>query len=84
MTVEARILAAAHVFDARTSTRSYRAAVTQSEAFAGLRNEIDRFGADVVEALIGAIEQRGEVHGSPDDQASAEVERLVRERAIRA
>jgi hypothetical protein len=37
-----------------------------------------------VGALIAAIEEEGEVYGSPDDESAAEVERLVRERAIRA
>ncbi len=81
---EARILAAADAFDAMTSTRSYRDAVPQSEAFAQLRSGADRFGDAVVEALIGAIEASGEVYGSPEDDESAEVERLVRERAQRA
>ena len=40
--LEARILAAADVFDARTSTRSYRSAITQTEAFAGLLGQADR------------------------------------------
>jgi HD-GYP domain-containing protein (c-di-GMP phosphodiesterase class II) len=84
VTPETGILAAAHVFDARTSTRSYRAAVTQAEAFAGLRADAARFGPGVVDALTTAIERRGEVYGSPEERVSAEVERLVRERAVRA
>lgn len=82
--LEARILAAADTFDGMTSTRSYRAAVTQAKAFAVLRDDAERFGPEVVEALIGAIERRNEVYGSPDEESAAEVERLVRERAIRA
>ena len=82
--LEARILAAADVFDARTSTRSYRSAVTQAEAFAGLHDQADRFGTDVVEAFVSAVERRGEVYGSPDDESTARVEQLVRDRAIRA
>lgn len=82
--LEARILAAADVFDSMTSTRSYREAVTQVEAFAILRQNRDRYGPEVVEALISAIERRHEAYGSPDEASSAEVERLVRERAIRA
>jgi hypothetical protein len=81
---EARVLSVADAFDAMTSTRSYRAAVTQSSAFAQLRAGSDRFGESVVEALISVIERSGEVYGSPDDASSAEVERLVRERAQRA
>lgn len=84
MPVEARILAAADAFDAMTSTRSYRAAVTQQEAFDALRTVADRLGAEVVGALIGAITDRGEVYGSPDAESSAEVARLVKERVLRA
>jgi len=82
--LEARILAAADVFDARTSTRSYRSAVTQAEAFTGLHRQADRFGTDVVAAFVSAVDRRGEVYGSPDAESSARVQELVRERAIRA
>ncbi len=82
--LEARILAAADAFDAVTSTRSYRAAVTQPTAFQLLRDRREVYGSDVVEALIAAIEVSGEQYGSPDEESAAEVERLVRERAIRA
>jgi len=81
---EARVLAAADAFDAMTSTRSFQAAVTQAQAFAQLRARAGTLGADVVEALIPAVTRRGEVYGSPDDASSAEVARLVKERAIRA
>lgn len=80
----ARILAAADAFDAMTTSRSYRAAITQPQAFAGLRASQATYGADVVEALIAAVEDSGDTYGSPDEQASAEVEQLVRERARRA
>jgi len=82
--VESRILAAADAFDAMTSTRSYRAAVTQATAFDQLRRRADLYGTEVVEGLITAIEAEGEVYGSPDEESAAQVERLVRERAIRA
>ncbi len=82
--LEARVLAAADAFDALTSTRSYRAAVTQATAFELLRRRTDVYGTDVVEALIASIEASGEQYGSPDEESSAAVERLVRERAIRA
>ena len=39
---------------------------------------------EVVEALISGIEASGEVYGSPDEASTAEVDRLVKERAIRA
>jgi hypothetical protein len=58
--------------------------VTQAQAFAALREAADRYGADVVEALVGAIEERHEVYGLPDEDAAAEVDRLIRERSIRA
>jgi HD-GYP domain-containing protein (c-di-GMP phosphodiesterase class II) len=82
--LEGRILAVADAFDAMTSTRSYRAAITQGAAFDQLRERVDLYGADVIEALIGAIEESGEVYGSPDEESAAVVERLVRERAVRA
>jgi hypothetical protein len=82
--IESRILAAADAFDAMTSTRSYRAAVTQATAFDQLRRRADLYGTGVVEGLIAAIETEGEVYGSPDEESAAQVERLVRERAIRA
>jgi HD-GYP domain-containing protein (c-di-GMP phosphodiesterase class II) len=82
--LEARVLAAADAFDALTGTRSYRAAVTQSEAFAELRHRAPVLGTEVVEALVAAIITRGEVYGSPEKEATAEVERLVKERAVRA
>jgi hypothetical protein len=82
--VEARVLAAADLFDTLTSARSYRAAVTQEQAFAELRAASDRLGGEVVEALISGIEVSGEVYGSPDEASTAEVDRLVKERAIRA
>ena len=82
--LESRILAAADAFDSMTSTRSYRAAVTQATAFDELRRRSDVYGDEVVSALLDAIEAEGEVYGSPDEESSAQVERLVRERAIRA
>jgi hypothetical protein len=82
--LEERLFAAADRFDTLTTARSYRAAVTQMEAFDELRQRADEFGSEVVEALITAITGRGEVYGSPDEASAAEVERLVRERAMRA
>jgi len=67
-----------------TSTRSYRSAVTQRTAFDQLRRRREIYGVEVVETLIAAIEMSSEVYGSPDDESAAVVERLVRERAIRA
>ena len=81
---EARVLAAADAFDILTSSRSYRSAVTQAEAFALLRARSAVLGEEVVEAFIAGIARRGEVYGSPDDASAAEVARLVQERALRA
>lgn len=78
------MLVIADEFDAMTSTRSYRAAITQREAFARLRQRAGDLGEVEVEALIGAIIERGEAYGSPERESSEAVERLVRERSIRA
>jgi hypothetical protein len=78
-----RLLRAADAFDALTSTRSYRSAVSQAEAFGVLRADADVHGRDVVDALIGAISQAGVVYGPPDAATSDDVQRLVDERARR-
>lgn len=62
--IEPHIVAVADAFDAMTSTRSYRRALTQETAFSELRkNSGKQFHPRVVDALIAAIERRGEVHG---------------------
>jgi hypothetical protein len=78
-----RILRVADAFDALTSTRSYRSAVSQSEAFAVLGRDAELYGPDVVEALIVAVSASGVVHGPPDGATSDEVQRLVDDRARR-
>ncbi|HLM18258.1 MAG TPA: metal-dependent phosphohydrolase, partial [Acidimicrobiia bacterium] len=51
-------------FDAMTSTRSYRRALSQETAFGELRDgKGTQFNAECVEALIAAIERRGEHFG---------------------
>jgi HD-GYP domain-containing protein (c-di-GMP phosphodiesterase class II) len=61
---EAHIVAVADAFDAMTSTRSYRRALDQDVAFEELRkNAGTQFDPHCVEALIRAIEQRGERFG---------------------
>ncbi|MCB2224542.1 MAG: HD domain-containing protein [Actinobacteria bacterium] len=82
--LEARILAAADLFDMRTTTRSYREAVTQAEAFAALRAHESLLGADVLDAFEAAVVRRGEVYGLPDEESAERLARQVRERAIRA
>lgn len=63
---EACILAVADSFDAMTSTRSYRMALTQEYAFHELRTHGGtQFDPDVVEALIRGLARTGERYGSP-------------------
>jgi hypothetical protein len=63
--VEPYIIMIADAYDAMTSTRSYRKALTQDEAFEELRNKAGiQFHPECVEALIHALEERGEVHGA--------------------
>jgi hypothetical protein len=62
--IEPAIIHVADAFDAMTSTRSYRRALSQETAFAELRdNAGTQFNAECVEALITAIERRGEHYG---------------------
>lgn len=62
--IEPHIVAVADAFDAMTSTRSYRKALPQETAFSELRqNSGKQFHPRVVDALIAAIERRGEEHG---------------------
>lgn len=76
---EARILAVADAFDAMTSTRSYRVALSQEFAFMELRaNAGTQFDPEVVEALVAAIGETGERYGSPD-LSSEEAARLIAE-----
>lgn len=64
---EACILAVADAFDAMTSSRSYRVALTQVYAFEELRaNAGTQFDPECVEALIAAVTRSGEVYGSLD------------------
>lgn len=63
--VEPHIVAVADAYDAMTSTRSYRRALSQDIAFAELRKNSGRqFHPRVVDALIAALRRRGEVHGA--------------------
>jgi hypothetical protein len=73
--IEPHIVAVADAFDAMTSTRSYRRALAQEVAFDELRKNAGRqFHPRCVEALIAAIERRGEHYGagyeSDDEQWS--------------
>jgi len=61
---EAHIVAVADAFDAMTSTRSYRRALSQEIAFEELRNKAGtQFNPECVEALIQAIGRRREHYG---------------------
>ena len=74
--LEARILSVADSFDAMTSTRSYRVALTQEYALAELRrNAGSQFDPRVVEAFVGILEGRGERYGSPDVDSEEEARR---------
>lgn len=68
--LEAYVVAVADAYDAMTSTRSYRRALSQEVAFAELRAKSgSQFHPGSVEALIAAIEKRGEKHGAGYEQA---------------
>ncbi len=62
--IEAYIVAVADAFDAMTSTRSYRRALTMDVAFEELQSKAGtQFHPDCVAALVTAITSRGEQHG---------------------
>jgi hypothetical protein len=62
--VEPAIIHVADAFDAMTSTRAYRRALTQTTAFDELRNGSGtQFNEGCVSALISAIERRGDSYG---------------------
>jgi hypothetical protein len=72
---EAHIVAVADAFDAMTSTRSYRRALSQDVAFAELRDKAgSQFNPECVEALVRSIERRGEQYGLGFEDAAAAVE----------
>jgi len=74
--LEARILAVADSFDAMTSTRSYRVALTQDYAFKELRKfGGTQFDPEVVEAFIKALTAAGEQYGSPIEITEHEARR---------
>jgi HD domain-containing protein len=68
--IEPQIIAVADAYDAMTSTRSYRRALDQEVAFRELRSGAGtQFHPRYVEALITAIERRGEEHGAGHESA---------------
>ena len=71
--LEAHIVAVTDAFDAMTSTRSYRKALPQDVAFTELRDKAGtQFNPECVEALIHAIERRGEQYGLGFEQEEHE------------
>jgi hypothetical protein len=63
--IEPYIVMIADAYDAMTSTRAYRKALPQDVAFQELRDKAGiQFHPVCVEALIAAIEMRGEKHGA--------------------
>ncbi len=74
--LEARILAVADSFDAMTSTRSYRVALSQEYAFAELRRHGGtQFDPEIVESFIEALTASGERYGSPVELTENEARR---------
>ncbi len=74
--IEARILAVADSFDAMTSTRSYRVALTQEYAFAELRRHAgSQFDPEVVEVFVDVLGASGERYGSPVELSEDEARR---------
>lgn len=79
-TIESCILAVADSFDAMTSTRSYRVALSQDYAFTELRRHAGtQFDPVVVEAFIVALGRSGEWYGSPDINDEEEARRRAEE-----
>ncbi len=70
--VARHIVAVADAYDAMTSTRAYRRALSQEVAFAELRAKAgSQFHPMCVEALITSLEQRGLHHGAGHESADA-------------
>jgi hypothetical protein len=69
--IEPYIVMIADAYDAMTSTRAYRKALPQDVAFQELRDKAGtQFHPECVEALIRAIEARGEKHGAGHEAES--------------
>ncbi len=69
--IEPYMVMIADAYDAMTSTRSYRKALSQEIAFQELRDKSGtQFHPECVEALIRALEKRGEVHGAGHEEQS--------------
>lgn len=78
--VEACIIAVADSFDAMTTTRSYRVAMSQRYALEELRRHAGtQFDPEVVEAFIVAIERSGRNFGSVLELTDEEARRMAEE-----
>ena len=83
--VESCILGVADAFDAMTSTRSYRSALSQEYALAELRRGAGtQFSPDAVAALMRALEKSGERYGSPFLHDEDEARRLAEDSGVAA
>ncbi|CAN5162991.1 hypothetical protein BH18ACT5_BH18ACT5_07520 [soil metagenome] len=81
--LESSILAVADAFDAMTSTRSYRMALTQTYALAELRrNGGSQFDPDVIDALQRSLARVGETYGSRHLDDDELARRLAEQGAI--
>jgi len=81
--VESRILAVADSFDAMTSTRSYRVALSQEYAFNELlQHSGSQFDPEIVRSFMEALKRRNERYGSPDVHSEAEARRRAEEVGI--
>ncbi len=78
---ESRVLAIADAFDAMTSNRPYRMALTQEEAFRELRDGAGtQFDPDMVEAFIRMIERGGLRYGALVRMTDEEARELAEQR----
>jgi hypothetical protein len=83
--LESCIVSVADAFDAMTSTRSYRMALTQEYAFAELRKHSgSQFHPDVVNALERALAKAGEAYGSTNIDDEELARRLAEQDPSRA
>lgn len=81
--IESVILTVADAFDAMTSARSYRTAVTQRDALSELRSIVGTHAVEVVDALERALYKKGEVYGLPDRDTAQRYEETIRMRSLR-
>ena len=70
--LETRIIHVSDAFDAMTSTRAYRRAMSQEDAVEELhRNKGRQFDADCVDALVRVLDRRGERYGAGVETVAA-------------